>query len=382
MKPGSVSASTGPKLGLIVNPLAGLGGRVGLKGSDGRDVQERALALGAQPLAGRRAVEALARLAGAGPEMALITPPGEMGGNAAREIGFEPELTGDMETGRPTTALDTRRAAEAMVRRGADLILFAGGDGTARDVFDAVGADRAVLGIPAGVKMHSAVYAVNPARAGELASDFLTGRVATMRRGEVMDLDEEALRRGQVNVRLYGYLNVPFERRRLQSLKTASPPVEAAVQAEIGRRLAGQMSDDGLYVIGPGTTTQAVLDALGLKGTLIGVDVVHQGRLLARDVGEAALLELIPGRRARVVLSLIGGQGFLFGRGNQQISPAVLKHIQRRDIIVVAAPQKLQSLAGRPLLVDTGDSSLDRRLAGYIKIVTGAWDETVYRVSA
>lgn len=369
------------RLGLIINPRAGLGGRVGLKGSDGWDVQEQALALGARPQAGRRATEALARLAASGSELELITPPGEMGEDAARTSGFEPVVIGKIEHGR-TTAQDTSRAAAAMMSMGVGLILFAGGDGTARDLFDAVGPDQAVLGIPAGVKMHSAVYAVNPPRAGDLAADFLTGRVTTMRRGEVMDWDEEALRRGRVSVRLYGYLSFPFARARLQNLKIPSGPGEAAAQAEIGKRLAGQMIDDSLYIVGPGTTTQAVLDVLGLQGTLIGVDVVYQNCLLARDVGEATLLNLIPGRRVKAVVTPIGGQGFLFGRGNQQISPIVLKHIQRLDIIVVSTPQKLHSLAGRPFLVDTGDRAVDCWLSGYLRVLISAKDEAIYRVTA
>jgi predicted polyphosphate/ATP-dependent NAD kinase len=367
------------RLGLIVNPVAGIGGRVGLKGSDGAEIQKKALALGAVPQSLNRAIQALARIKPAD-GFEVITYPGEMGEDAARACGFEPVVIGSIEPGE-TTAEDTRDAAREMLRLGVNLLLFAGGDGTARDVYNAVGERLPVLGIPAGVKIHSAVYATNPSSAGELAGLVLQDKVSTFREAEVMDIDENAFRRGTVSAKLYGYLKVPFRRRFLQGQKSPSKPGEQAAMAAIAADVVSNMEDGWLYVIGPGTTTRAITSHLGLDKTLIGVDVVAEGELLAADVNESQLLELLEGRRAKIVVTPIGGQGYIFGRGNQQISPQVIAKVGRENVIVVSTIGKIHSLGGRPLLVDTGDREVDGMLGGHVRIVTGYNEQVVYRVA-
>lgn len=368
------------KVGLIVNPVAGLGGRVGLKGSDGQDIQQKARALGAMPQAQPRAVQALEKLKPIQGEIELVTYPGEMGAEAARAAGFEPTVIGAIEPGE-TTPADTRQAAQEMLAYGVELLLFAGGDGTARDIYQAVGDRLPVLGIPAGVKIHSAVYAANPAAAGELAALYLQGRVASLRESEVMDLDEAAFREGVVSARLYGYLQIPFQRRYVQSLKSANPASERATLEAIADHVIDLMAPDWLYIIGPGSTTRLIAERLGLPKTLLGVDVVLNKALLAADVGEAELLKLIEGRPAKIVITLIGGQGYIFGRGNQQLSPAVIRRVGRENIIVISTPEKIYTLEGRPLLVDTGDPALDELLSGYLKIVIGYRHTMVYKVA-
>jgi predicted polyphosphate/ATP-dependent NAD kinase len=372
-------------LGLIVNPIAGIGGRVGLKGSDGPEVQKRALELGAVPQSLNRAIQALERIKPTD-DLEIITYPGEMGEDAARACGFEPTVIGSITSGE-TTPEDTRSAAREMRRLNVDLLLFAGGDGTARDIYNAVGDGIPALGIPAGVKIHSAVFATNPINAGDLAMLVLQGRMSSLREAEVMDVDEEAFRQGVVSARLYGYLKVPFQRRLVQGLKTPSSPGEAASMRAIAHDVVGQMEDDCLYVIGPGTTTRAITSRLGLNKTLIGVDVLLGGELVAADVNESQLLKLVEGRRARIIVTPIGGQGCIFGRGNQQISPRVIKKVLADDdcpkgrITVVSTPGKIHALGGRPLWVDTGDRELDEMLSGYVRVVTGYHEQVVYRVS-
>lgn len=372
-------------LGLIVNPVAGIGGRVGLKGSDGPEVQKRALELGAVPQALNRAIQALERLKPTD-DLEIITYPGEMGEDAARACGFEPTVVGSIKPGE-TTPEDTRRAAGEMLRLNVDLLLFAGGDGTARDIYNAVGDGILVLGIPAGVKIHSAVFATNPINAGDLAATVLQGRVSSLREAEVMDIDEDAFRRGVVSAKLYGYLKVPFQRRLVQSLKTPSSPGEAASMRAIAHDVVGKMEDDCLYVIGPGTTTRAITSRLGLNKTLIGVDVVLGGKLVAADVNESQLLKLVEDRRAKIIVTPIGGQGCIFGRGNQQISPQVIRKVVADDdrpqdrLIVVSTPGKIHALRGRPLWVDTGDREVDEMLSGYIRVITGYREQIVYKLS-
>lgn len=380
LRAGQVSRAGGKRLGLIVNPVAGIGGRVGLKGSDGRAIQQQALELGAVPESPARARQALETIGAAENQLELITYPGEMGEDTARECGLEPTVIGAIERG-ATTAADTIGAAREMQRLGADLLLFAGGDGTARDVCKSVGAEVPALGIPAGVKIHSAVFATSPRTAGALAALFLAGRVTRLREAEVMDVDEEAYRGGRVSAKLYGYLRMPFRRRLVQGQKTASGRGEAASMQAIAAYVAEKMADDCLYVIGPGTTTRAITSRLGLEKTLIGVDVVSKAELVAADVNESQLLKLLEGHKARIIVTPIGGQGFIFGRGNQQISRRVIEEVGRENIMVVSTPEKIGYLAGRPLWVDTGDRSVDAMLAGHIRIVTGYNQQIIYKVS-
>jgi predicted polyphosphate/ATP-dependent NAD kinase len=365
-------------IGLIVNPMAGIGGRVGLKGSDGVEIQQRALALGAQPRAVQRARQALERLAGLD-DVTILTYPAEMGQDAAQACGFRTLVIGQIEPGR-TSAEDTRTAAREMAARGVSLLLFAGGDGTARDIAGAIDGRIPVVGIPAGVKIHSAAFARNPDDAGELARLFLTGRIRDLLDAEVMDIDEELLRAGVVSPRLYAYLKVPSGRRLIQGLKAGSPVSERSAMVAIAHYVIDQMEPDCLYILGPGTTTQAIATELGLDKTLIGVDVIENGKLVAADANEARLLELLPGRRAKIVVTPIGGQGCLFGRGNQQISPAVIRQVGRQNILVVSTIQKIHALNGRPLWVDTGDPEVDRLLVGYIRVITGYNDTIIYRI--
>jgi predicted polyphosphate/ATP-dependent NAD kinase len=368
-----------PKLGLIVNPVAGLGGRVGLKGSDGEEIQKRALELGAVPGAQGRAAQALERV-GSIVNTDIITWPVEMGEDVAKRCGLDPTVVGSIEPGR-TSAEDTRHAAAGMLQAGVDLLLFAGGDGTARDICGAVGSKVPVLGIPAGVKIHSAAFATTPLAAGDLASLYLQGRVSALREAEVIDIDEEALRRGDITVRLFGYLKVPFRTSLIQSLKSASGPGEEAAMQAIAAAVVEVMEKGVLYIIGPGTTTREIMTGLGLGKTLVGVDVVEDGRIVASDANESQILSLIAGRRAFIVVTPIGGQGCIFGRGNQQISPEVIRRVGRENIIVVGTPGKLNTLAGRPLWVDTGDREVDGMLCGHYRVVTGYNEEAICRVS-
>ena len=366
------------RFGLVVNPIAGIGGKVALKGSDDPELVAVARARGALPLAPARAIEALTMLAPARDDFLLYTYPGEMGEAEAREAGLAVEVLGS--TGPVTTGADTRAAAAAMAAKGIDLLLFVGGDGTAVDVLEAIGERIAVVGVPAGVKMHSAVFAVNPRSAGEIAVRFARNGSRAVREAEVMDVDEALLREGAVSPRLYGYLNVPAERRLLQGPKARSLAGEQAAQAEIAQHVSDHVLSGEAWLVGPGTTTRAVLDVLGLPKTLLGVDVVRGGELLAADADERSLLEFAGAEEAGIVVAPVGGQGFLFGRGNQQLSAAVIERVGLEHIVVIATEAKIAALAGRPLRVDTGDPALDAALAGYRRIVVGYHREIVYPV--
>ena len=339
----------------------------------------------------------MARLTALKDDVEIVTCPGEMGADEARACGFAPQLLdavvgaaygesgARLADGTPlTTAADTENAARAMADLGVDLLLFAGGDGTARNVFDAVGAKLPVVGVPAGVKIHSAVYANTPAAAGDLVVRYFgpgSGRIR-LREAEVMDIDEEAFRADRVSARLYGYLLVPYQRALLQSAKAGNPGGDDAALNGIANDVVNGMSAGVTYLIGPGTTTRAVLDLLGLPHTLLGVDVVRDRALVAADANETDLLRCIEeaGASTRIVVTAIGGQGHIFGRGNQQFSPRVVRAVGTGNILVIATRNKLLTLDSKPLLVDTGDEDLDRELSGYIQVITGLDERLVYPV--
>jgi predicted polyphosphate/ATP-dependent NAD kinase len=304
-----------------------------------------------------------------------------MGEDVVREYGFVPKVI-QADFGDVTTEKDTVHAAKAMLDEKVDLLLFAGGDGTARDICSAVGTSLVCLGIPAGVKIHSGVFASHPVRAGELASLYLQRSVKRTVEAEVMDVDEEELRREIVSARLYGYLKIPHVERFLQRTKAGSSGNEKYSQEAIAAEVVEYMSDEFYYLIGPGTTTVAIMQRLGLDHSLLGVDLVWQGNLLGKDLNEAQILEKIKGKQTKLILTPIGGQGFLLGRGNQQISPEVIRQIGKDNIIVVATKQKIHSFHSRPLQVDSGDDALDQTLSGHYRIITGFREAIIYKVAS
>jgi predicted polyphosphate/ATP-dependent NAD kinase len=367
--------------------MAGIGGAVGLKGSDGREIVERALDKGAMPRAQERVLAALSRFRDFAP-VPVFTAGGLMGRDVLDRAGIESEVVYSPAS-QITTANDTRKAVYALCEKSIDLLLFAGGDGTARDVLDALkqhGTDEklTVIGIPAGCKIHSAVYAVTPAQAGELVAGLIEGQLLSVKSAEVMDLDEDAFRAGQLKASCYGYMNVPVDEQRMQAMKQGGVDTESLVLQDIAADFIDNMQDDVLYLIGSGTTTAALMESLGLDNTLLGIDAIFNGELVASDLAEQDILSLLDEAAyssAKIVVTAIGGQGHVFGRGNQQFSPAVIRRVGSDNIVIVATRNKLRSLEGRPLRVDTGDTGLDASLAGMKQIITGYEQRTLYRIN-
>jgi predicted polyphosphate/ATP-dependent NAD kinase len=368
------------RLGLIANPVAGMGGRVGLQGTDGATVLAEARRRGAVPIAhdrARRALDALKRESSA---FDLLAAPGAMGETDAVACGFSPRVLGGERT--ETTAEDTRAAARAMADAGVELLLFAGGDGTARDIFDAVGDRAALLGIPTGVKMQSAVFATGPAAAGRLAGLVLAGHSNETRLAEVMDIDDAAMAAGRLSARLYGHARIPAARGLTQAAKSGGGIDGDGALDALARRIARTMEAGRLYILGPGTTTARIHAALGMRADLLGIDALRDGVSVGRDLDEAGLLALIDGRGASILVSVIGGQGFVLGRGNQPISAEVLRRAGPENLILLASMEKLLALPDRVLRVDTGDPAMDRALEGYIRVLTGPGRSIMMRIAA
>ncbi|ALQ54338.1 ATP-NAD kinase [Pseudoalteromonas issachenkonii] len=366
------------KLGLIVNPVAGLGGSVALKGSDGEDTAAKAIALGAEPKSNSRTKAALEVLVPHQSNITIYTVNDEMGEQTAKSLGFNTQVV--YQSSSPTTSDDTEAAARLLQQQGVDLILFAGGDGTARNICHAVEDSVPVLGIPAGCKIHSGVYAITPKAAGRVVEMLVKGELVTLSDADVMDIDEVAFRQGTVKAKRYGEMQVPSEVRYVQAVKNGGKETDELVLADIAAYVVSEMDADTLYVMGSGSTVGAVMEEMGLENTLLGVDLVEDQALVGQDLTAQQLLELTTGRETKLVITLIGGQGHIFGRGNQQLSPALIKAIGRDNIIVVATKTKLQALNGRPLICDTGDSKLDDELSGYIRVTSGFNDYIMYAV--
>jgi predicted polyphosphate/ATP-dependent NAD kinase len=362
-------------LGLIINPLAGLGGTVGLKGSDG--VAAAALALGAEPRAAARTRIALESLLPLAARLQFSTCAGAMGADLLAEMGFNYRMLGNL-IGAASSATDTQSAVIALQEAGVALILFAGGDGTARDVCAVANSAQPVLGIPAGVKIHSGVYAISPRAAGELARRLVEGGLVRLASAEVRDQDEQALRAGKVAARWYGELTVPVEGHYMQQVKQADMESEELVLVEIADWLQDSWEADVRYVFGPGSTLHGVASNLDLTTTLLGVDVIENGIVLAADVTEAQLFALVHDYPSRLLVTAMGGQGHIIGRGNQQISPRVLRAIGLAHIRVLATKRKLATLEGRPLLVDSGDPLLDSAFPDAIRVWAGYKEELLY----
>ncbi|UWG47681.1 putative inorganic polyphosphate/ATP-NAD kinase [Halanaeroarchaeum sp. HSR-CO] len=352
------------RIGLVVNPIAGMGGRVGLKGTDG--MVERARELGAEPRAPDRAVRALESLRNRASEITVVTWGSPMGEDEATAAGFEPTILGRPDGDR-TTAADTHRAVEAFVAEDVDLILFVGGDGTAVDVattLDDGGGTIPILGVPAGVKVFSSVFAVSPEAAGRLAATF-----EDWERREVNDIDEEAYRAGTVRAAPKGVARVPVDGELQSSKQVMGGDVES-----LARGVADAVEPGVTYVLGPGGTLQTVKDALGFEGSPLGVDVYRNGAVVVRDANEAEILDEL-GPENVIVVSPIGGQGFVFGRGNDQLSPAVIRDC---DLEIVASREKLESTG--VLRVDTGDESLDDALRGWVRVRTGRFEQRMIKI--
>ena len=397
------------KLGFVINPIAGIGGSVALKGSDG--MTEHALSLGAKPKANERASLALEVLQPYQKELKVYTASGSMGEECAHRLGFDVEVLYHSKALK-TDSDDTELAVKALISYGVDIILFAGGDGTARNIANVVTTAMAnryidnparelssesslqqvpVLGIPAGCKIHSGVYAITPKAAGRIIELMITKELVTLTSGDVMDIDEGLFRQGIVKAKRYSEMQIPSELRYVQAVKSGGKESNDLVLQDIAANVIEEMNeyDNRQFIIGSGSTTAFLMEELSLANTLLGVDIVSEHQLMAKDVTEAELFTAINTfkGRSKLIITLIGGQGHIFGRGNQQLSPRVIRTILgqtggKENIIIIATKTKLEALANRPLISDTGDSILDRWLSGYMPITTGYKDQVLYPVAS
>jgi len=360
------------KIGLIVNPIAGMGGSVGLKGTDG-EIYKKAIELGAKPTTPERIEQTLALVNRK--ELYFIVAPGKMGEDFIKKFDFNYEVVSKIDE--ETNADDTKRVIRKMMEKGIELLIFVGGDGTAKDVYDVLGLTIPVVGIPSGVKMFSPVFALSSFAAAEIINNESNQVIEK----EVLDIDEDAFREGKLGAKLYGYLKVPKNLSLLQSKKEPSnvSKPEKISKEEIAEYILENIEKDTLYILGPGTTLKTIADKMGVKKTLLGIDAVFNEELVGKDLNEKGLLDLIKKyNKIKIILTPIGGNGFILGRASKQFTPEVLKLIGKENVIVVATEDKISRL--ECLRVDTGNAKIDNNLKGHLKVITGYKTETIIEV--
>lgn len=353
------------KVGFIVNPIAGMGGSVGLKGTDG-EAYLKAIERGARPIAPRRALEFLESVLSN--NFYIVAAAGKMGEDLVRSSKHKGRLIRVIGTRKElTTRSDTIEAAREMMGQ-ADIIVFVGGDGTARDIYEAVGSRIPVIGVPSGVKMYSGVFAVNPFAAAKLLDRYIQGETI-LKEKEVLDIDEEAYRQDRLSIKLYGYLLVPVDQSLVQSTKTIYIGVDEEISKDsIAEYITETLDPNIPYILGPGSTVKTICKKLGIECTLLGVDVLYRGKVVVKDAWEKDLLQVLNNHdQVKIIISPIGGQGFLFGRGNQQISSRVLSKVRKEDIIVVSTEHKLRDI--KCLMIDLDDPVLVSKFSGYYKVL-------------
>ena len=362
-------------IGFIVNPIAGMGGRVGLKGTD--DVLTQAVTLGAHPVARKKAEEMLQAFSKESPltdEILWVTCSGDMGNNELETVRIKNKQIVYTASTTQTSASDTKNACKKFLEYRLDLLLFCGGDGTARDIYTIVDKKIPLLGIPSGVKMHSGVFGITTTATAKMLKEFLQKRL-TIGDVEIMDLDEDLYRKGEWKIRLYGIAKGIIEPTYIQVGKSLFESVsDDAIKDELADHIKDELEKhpDWLFLFGTGGTIDHIAQKLHIDNTLLGIDAVYQQKLLAQDINEEQILKLLKKYpKAKILLSPIGAQGFILGRGNLQLSPTVINKIGIENIIVVSTPSKL--LHTPILRVDTGDKRLDKRFAdqGYLMVVIG-----------
>lgn len=368
------------RIGFVVNPIAGMGGSVGLKGTDGNALEE-AIRRGAKPVApyvAQRFIDALTQLCSSTcRELSFVTAPGAMGEDYLRHRGFN-YVTVPHAIGSRTSARDTIVCTSMMLSIGVDVVVFVGGDGTAKDVASVVDLHTPILGVPSGVKMYSGVFAISPEAAARILYDAYLGHAEVVE-AEVADIDEDAFRQDRLAVKLYAIVKT------IKSGSLIAPQKDVVLGDEEAKKAIAKyfieelLDNETLYLLGPGSTVKAIADAIGVSKTLLGVDAIIGRRVLGLDLWGPQLLDLVKRfSKRKLVLTPIGGQGFLVGRGNKQLTPEILRHFTKSDLIVVATPSKISRL--HYLIVDTGDPELDKCFAGYHRVITGYREETIIRI--
>jgi predicted polyphosphate/ATP-dependent NAD kinase len=369
----------GNRVGFLINPIAGMGGKAGLHDTSVANL-ELAVLRGASPESGARAFRTLQRLRMLVPDCAIYTAGGSMGADVATSCGFTPHIVYSPRVATLTDSHDTTKTVLALQKEAIDLVLFAGGDGTARDIMISLDSQTPVLGIPAGVKMRSGVFARTPESAAQIVAAYILGQ-ATMTEADIVDADQNEMQSANTSMHLYGSVKVPLAYGALQPMKTRSASSSKSDIHNLARQIATSLDPERLYIFGPGTTIKSILLELDLETNPLGIDITLGKDLLIADASEVQLLQhLSSDLEATLYLGVVGGQGFLLGRGNQQLTSQVIGRIGEENVVIMADREKVSGLQPPRLWVDLGDEMPVSILAGYRKVWTGPQDALLMKV--
>ena len=352
-----MSSSTPLKIGLLINPIAGMGGRVGLHGTDG-EIYKRALQLGAVEESTLRAKSSLALLGDFKDELTFFAVEGKMGGDLLTELNFSyyPVAYQSIDTSKEvkiikSSAEDTKALATQFLQSDLDLIVFAGGDGTARDIYSVVQSKIPILGIPAGVKMRSGVFGLHPENVAQIIIQMINPANRRFAPAEILDRGPESAHYSASS--FFGVALTAYAPDLIQRSKSTHSSTSEVGLAELAETFANQMKSDRLYLLGPGSSTNLIAEALGISAQPSGVNAICNRALIGEDLSESDIFILLEARQdVQLILGVIGGQGYLLGRGNQQLSGAVIEKIGWERIYAVASSQKLLNLAPVQLYID------------------------------
>jgi len=371
---------TKKKIGFILNPIAGMGGKIGLKGTDGIEIYELISKLGLEPWSPVRGLRFLEFLKKLDNNLKIVVYSDQMGGNLVKNIGFEMISITKNENKKYTSSMDTKIAAKKMLEMGVDIIIFVGGDGTARDIQDSVGINIPVIGVPAGVKMYSSVFASSPETAAKITINYLNGNIKKTIEAEVLDIDENLFRNGIYRVKLYGFLKIPYDNVYYPGSKIPTSENEELNQIEIAQEIINNLDNNIYYIIGPGSTTKRIIKNLNFETSLLGIDIIKGRKLIGSNLNEYKILEIINKNKSKLIITPIGGQGYIFGKGNLEISANVIKKIGgKKNIIIISTRNKIYKLNQKPFLIDTNDKELDERLSGWYKVIVGLNEYMMYK---
>ena len=355
------------KIGFIINPIAGMGGRVGLKGTDG--VYEEAVKLGAKPIAAKKAQDMLTEfisIVSKNENIMWFTCTGKMGSSELQKAGISNFKIIYKHGGEITSSADTKKVCKKFMSLNVDLIVFCGGDGTASDIFEIVDKKIPLLGIPSGVKMHSGVFGINTKATAKILHQFVQNSL-TVGDVEIMDLDEDLYRTGEWKIKLIGIAKGIIEPTYIQVGKSYYESIsDDEIKDELSEHIADDIekNNDFLYLFGSGGTIDYIARKLNLENTLLGIDAVYRKKIVGKDLNEKNILDLLKKyKKIKLLLSPIGAQGFILGRGNLQLSPPVITKIGIDNIIIISTPSKL--LRTPVIRVDTGDKALDHKFVEY-----------------